>query len=689
MPKLSKPLTYYWAFIDRYITYLSLYQIPTIPQAIERLNNYINQYAQIYNYKYVNMKYTIDSKNIDFPFLLELIKNILEAKQHIIKNPSLYKFNLLFAHGKPIFESFIVPQNLLICVITPLNYMLDFNINSFNNLLENFKNPIENKKFLDNPSCYIGSNINVNRILQHKTLYYSGQRCPNIELAIFNIDNDFAKNTCGYYSHDDIQKVDTNIVDITYPRQRSQLIGTELIINTKMNPPTKMIKTTLNMYVDNIKGVLFVLCCRTVDTEIIDNNIPYPNMPSKKISFLYQINILHKYLNKTIDNIKTENYNDCYAYTNEYMYEHQINLIKNNKIIKNDIFYKQRSSPLNHNKFMHAKFIKTLLNLSNKINRSQKSLDIFDFKLYFKSLFIDEKHIQNLKRKIDNILSQNINSGKLYKIFNSIFKFNLYNYSKNELTITDINELLNNFCSVMNFNYAMSYILYVYNTLKSIYLISNNFITNIIKIINSDDKYIYEFAYFQDCGFIKFSFINNKIGENIKLLNIDNNNLTDISFICECPKLEYIFASHNNVLFIPNCIINLKFLNEINLVNNPKLLFTNIELSPHDNYNTSEREILNLYNMNILLMSTIRQNDKLIKLFINFIPPETDIQVSTVKNTNTNRNKINKRKRQNKNRTTNINRPTNINSKYNETSQKSRTLLKSHHKKFTIITNNN
>jgi hypothetical protein len=169
--KLSKPETYYKAFIERYLDYLNSYQTPTIPFAIERFTIYINNYATLYNYTGPYMQYiTTNSKNIDFPFLLELIKNTLVAKQHIINNPSLYKFNLLFTHGGSMFEYFKVPDNLIICLITPVNRYGLIDIVDFNMILEELKNPVSHKKFLDNPSCCYSDN----KILQHKTIYYSG-----------------------------------------------------------------------------------------------------------------------------------------------------------------------------------------------------------------------------------------------------------------------------------------------------------------------------------------------------------------------------------------------------------------------------------------------------------------------------------------------------------------------------------
>jgi hypothetical protein len=383
----------------------------------------------------------------------------------------------------------------------------------------------------------------------------------------------------GYYSNDDIQQVNTTNYDETYPRQRAPLIGTTYISTNSTNPTKKITTTdtTLDKYAAHTTGVLVVLCCRNLDTETIFiditrlNNKLVPNIPSRKIRLIYQNNILNKYLNKTIDNIKTANYYDCNAHIEAtdskfkslFGYNHYIKM-RNRTVTQRNI----NKEPDLVQKIKNAKNIKIALNATTVINRSQKALNIFDLSIYLRSLFSNYKNVQTLKRKIHNILKQDISSGKQYEIFNSIFKLNLYS-QKQLFSIDDFNMFVDNLCLFMNFNVAMSYILYVCNTLQLVPLFKY-----VEQIINSNDKYIYTLALFHGCK-LNDLFINAKMGEHITMLDVDDNNLTNIMCICSCLNLESIFASNNNILFIPDCISNLTSLIEINLENNPKLLFAN------------------------------------------------------------------------------------------------------------------
>ena len=205
---------------------------------------YINHFIRFLNNislvgdEYYQLEYILDEStnriNLDNPKILDVIKNIYVNRQKAYELQSDY-FNVI-AHGDPVPSHFTVPDNLIICYLTPITYTL----------------AEQNDVYMDIfKKCYLSNVANTPEIVltyddvgKHFQFFYPGQKIWDLNLI--NGEEDLI----GYYS---IKKNKKNPTRINYKK-----IQNSLEIFSKPNTNT----ISLSDFINGKKGVLFVTACR-------------------------------------------------------------------------------------------------------------------------------------------------------------------------------------------------------------------------------------------------------------------------------------------------------------------------------------------------------------------------------------------------------------------------------------------
>jgi hypothetical protein len=238
------------------------------------------------------------------------------------------------------------------------------------------------------------------------------------------------------------------------------------------------------------------------------------------INNLYKINN-KKIDNKEIDNIDLKYQNSKYIIdSNEIATYDKGELIYNNYYINVNLYKKYINNPIIINIFRDFNnYLKKKIDHLNDDNISSKLLDIKNYKLYYKFIIISNNKdeikdfikINTITNDItnNNIISNNKNLIEYdnHLIFNNNdinYKYNIYGY------------IHNNIFSTTNSNKLFDYIIYEYNEINNINLITNikfkqynftniklehnnnscNINTIIISLFNSKHKAIFDLLYF-------------------------------------------------------------------------------------------------------------------------------------------------------------------------------------------------
>ena len=204
---------------------------------------YINHFIRFLNNislvgdEYYKLEYILDESNrinLDNPKIFAVIKKIYVNRQKAYELQSDY-FNVI-AHGDPVSSHFTVPDNLIICYLTPITYKLA----EQNNVYKKIFNLCYSSNAANTPEIVLKKN----NIGQHFQFFYPGQEIWDLNLI--NGEEDLI----GYYS---IKKNKKNPTRINYKK-----IQDSLEIFSKPNTNT----ISLSDFIKGKEGVLFVTACR-------------------------------------------------------------------------------------------------------------------------------------------------------------------------------------------------------------------------------------------------------------------------------------------------------------------------------------------------------------------------------------------------------------------------------------------
>lgn len=555
---------YYDKFLQRYKYQLSLNQTVNSLSLDERFDAYTNiinnivgekitkGHSRVVNYNNYNNNNNNKPSNAVLEsgnetdklkyYTIKIIKKILKVKTNITINPTFKQMSCISLHGGCTTKYFKIPNNLIICLLTPLNRVSIISNLFINTLIENIQQRDFNTNFLNNPSCYLRDTEY--SLLQFATIFYPGQMCNDLVLSIDprekNRDN-------GYYKF-----------DLSNPSNPSNLSNHTIVPDTNIDEKLTN-NTTLSSFIKykQVSGVLFVHCCRSCDLDV--SLIP----ETQKI---YILETFTNVLNKTIDNPEDIKYYKC-----------NLLLYKNSNIAPRDRITRKIRNLANTN-VPNPKLLQTLRNIGKKTQKqlqtntaTNKSLSpisqstFFSIKDYYNALLINDTFILDVK----NILKSNITDKEKYEEFN---KF-LYVYKL--LGLQDINALFKIFNKSLDYNennainYLCSYVYYYF-----IIIVNSNI--NILKSFLNKNKmttlYLSGDISYQNiikmCLFLQ----TNKI--LITYLNIsDNKNLMSLDFVSKLSTLEKIDAHNCNILFVEESVLDLNNLKEINLDENKNLSF--------------------------------------------------------------------------------------------------------------------
>jgi len=584
---------YYNKFLERYKYQLSLNQTLDSPSLDERFENYssiINTIASdtiiddptrainINNVSNELNNFSNELNNVVIMegeeeeklklYVIEIIRKILKLKTDIIENPTFKNISLICTHGVCTTNFFKIPDNLMICILTPLNRVGYYGADFIYNIIDKLKEPKFKNNFLSNPSCYLRDTKN--SFLEFATTFYPGQMCNNLMLTISPEENE---NEHAYYKIDPITHTtsyDTNID----------------IVSTN--------ETTLLEFIQykEISGVLFVTCCRSCD------------LGAKSIIETKNIYILETFtniLNKTIDNPLDSEYNKC-----NLLLKYEKKLSSYFKRRKINITEHPRYRSIRNNSIR----IQRALKKSRKTNRSLSPVSPntrMNIEQYYIQLFNNEDSISAIKL----ILLSDLTDKQKYDELNKYFYLNIIGniiIKEPKLIFSYLFEFFNK--SLNNdekaINYLVSYIFYIKSINESSYfnIMLNSYqkdplMKNITTLHLSGDISYINLILVDICRGHSFPKI-----ESVKNLNIsDNKNLMilDLGLVISTysKSLEKIDAHNCNILFVTKNILKLDNLQEINLKLNGKLSFDktileNLDRNPN-NYTQTEKTCLQKY----------------------------------------------------------------------------------------------
>lgn len=571
--------------MKRYKEQLSLNQTADSPPLKERFENYsiiINEIADesivhgktrqiTYNNNINNTtnnrykKFVITTNGVEEDklkyYAIKIIKKILKVKENILKNPiPIFKnMSLISTHGKCTTNFFKIPDNLMICILTPLNRIATYSQDFIDEILGNLELPDFNNNFLSNPSCYL-RNIG-NSFLEFAKTFYPGQMCNDLQLSIVPAE---MRNYHSYF------KINTSINPF------ASLPGDDNIDATGSN------STTLSEFIKykKISGILFVTCCRSCDlsVELIEET-----------NKIYILETFTNILNKTIDNPEDSKYYGC-------------NLLL--KYTKHIAKYYKKSRNSNTNLFKelvpHKKIgenIKTRLNSNPRIRNkslSPKPNKIHNIiQLILLSDSTDKQKYENIDKLIYKQLNLNIKQGLEESELNSLLEI----FKKSLEGLNDNNEMaINYFWSCIFYNYWFD----TQDTQDT------DYIANIIDIYQKNPLMRdMTTLYLSGCIYSKPNstsviianfFYRYSDSFPVKCLNIsDNKELKYLYFGMKPKSLEKIDAHNCGFYIIDKRILELDNLKEINLDGNSNLsfdekIFDNIQ--NNDKYTLEDKEYI-------------------------------------------------------------------------------------------------
>ena len=280
-------------FYDRFTQYYTdslVYEYKLVPEKTARASFYINSIIEnIFNIEKILNSYTklFENNNVsNFKnnFINDNINCVLRYKNNInpihvqktIANGSKSKhanyefpkdYNVLMYHGAPSVKMHKLPDNCLLCILTPLNR---YGIGHHRELFS-FA-PYDG--LLNNPMCYARNTYN--DLFTDCNIYFGGQYYYDLSLSA-----EVTKKTHPLYNNWGIYTNQTKTHDRTLP------------------------DTTLSKIIDkkNLKGIIIVSCCRSIDTA--------RSISVNESILMYRYEHMLKNLNKSVFFENYEDFREC------------------------------------------------------------------------------------------------------------------------------------------------------------------------------------------------------------------------------------------------------------------------------------------------------------------------------------------------------------------------------------------
>lgn len=210
------------------------------------------------------------------------------------------EFNFLFYHGSPRSKIKKLPDDCLLCVLTPLNrvsYSDEIPVKKLIKMIctdNDFK-----REFKNNPLCYKKSSYY--NIFSDCNIYFGGQYYYDINLSYENDINSFIFSYWGLY------------------KSTNELCETNRDTSVNITTLSNIIKTK------KLKGVIIVFCCRRIDFKT-------KPIPIKESLVMYRYEHLLNILNKSVFFNNIKDFNKCdeiidYTYDNTCIGKKKRNII--------------------------------------------------------------------------------------------------------------------------------------------------------------------------------------------------------------------------------------------------------------------------------------------------------------------------------------------------------------------------
>uniref|UniRef100_A0A6C0HMN9 Uncharacterized protein n=1 Tax=viral metagenome TaxID=1070528 RepID=A0A6C0HMN9_9ZZZZ len=370
-PSYAHPqLSIFKLFESRYIKELNSYQRDNLPTAEQRKQIYWANVCRIY--KLINTRDFIISYNIEK--LITQFDTTIKKTIDNLKNPENenHKINFLLCHGSPVYSFFKVPENLIICFLTPLNRFSHQDNNEFIYI----KNTLINKKenILTNLECFQDNDPYAYDMFKYATFYYPGQMCTETKFSKNKPQTDlkFAILASGLYK---------NINNATKP---DKIVDAGIILSQLIA------KNTLT-------GLLVINCCRSCNNTLISN----------QIQILYQYEHFINVANMSLRFNDEEKYNNCSAdVTNPaiYVLKENINLRldNSNSILKNSSLSPLKKTQFRENiKKIYANLQSLIKAKDVKYDKVYQTMYTYINTLY---IFLQKNHNQDSKSNLLNII---------------------------------------------------------------------------------------------------------------------------------------------------------------------------------------------------------------------------------------------------------------------------------------------
>lgn len=332
-------------------------------------------------------------------FICYLIMSALNIKLSIEnltfnKDKNIYFINY---HGIPTNNIKIVNPEVILVILTPLNY-LSFNIRvKTQNILSDLQQPNFYTEFLTNPECYKKENLY--HYMTNAIIIYPGQPYMDIELSfdehITGIDN-----IMGIYS------------------------SPKFIVNRNIT------STTISKILKNLtSGICFVSCCNS-----LDYNKSLNTMKQKKIDIMqYRLYYLLKHLNR-----KVFSAHECVNITTlitPNKFQQMYGDIRKSRAYKPFMFtypnYLLKKNYSNQNRSLGTTvdllirlFTIKLINLLNSYTDYKKSVDTLFQEIHAIIINLNDTglYLQTINTFLNDIITSNENFDKI----NSVINLNLF-----------------------------------------------------------------------------------------------------------------------------------------------------------------------------------------------------------------------------------------------------------------------
>jgi hypothetical protein len=427
-----------------------------------RLLLYLDQFIYFYN-KNINTLNEFISPEIKENYKLPILISIIALKKNNNSSAELYKkklldeikkimisfekpryikdIHLMNTHGGMPYEPeiLIVPDNVIIAFITPLN-KFSYQRNTHDVLLKILSNLTNDNSFLNNPACYMRND----ECFEYTNYYYPGQKIIN-HLFSYNTEKEYEKIYYGLYN-----SASEKINDFYYNINKDEWGFDKFITLKHIFEDEEKLNIIKNK-------ILYIKCCRKCDLYL-DNT---------KVEFFYRYEHMINYLNMSnciaFDKYKSGYQCDYSKYQNDFI------PLKNN-IYNPNLFYNSSQSfklrKFDSTKTKPDKYLylsKNILESSNTNTLSTKSIagknnptkeELNEMIINFIPLYehSNEQKKRRIAKKIITLIIENSSNIKLEYVINVLenkFDFNDYiNFTFEITKITKVN--VDNFIEYLN-----------------------------------------------------------------------------------------------------------------------------------------------------------------------------------------------------------------------------------------------